>query len=163
MKRLVWIIAGILVLSGIALAQTRRSLPFSIAAVIPVDVGVEIPGFDIMGRIVSNAHIGMNSGMFHLGYRGYFLPQVRPGGVSPFWGVGVLVPFNDPALLLRYNYLSLGIEYFVTYRLYIGGQVSFSPGMFYYVNYEMPKSRGAMDMSPLFIVVPTIYIGYTFF
>jgi hypothetical protein len=148
--------------AGLALSA-REPMPFSISSVIMADLGVDVPGFDGSGRIVSNTHVAVNLGMVHLGYRRYLSPIERTGGPAVFWGLGALVPFRRPALVLRYNYVSIGIERFVTRRIYLGGQVHFSPGMLYHVLYEPSDVPGSMDASAFLIIVPTFYIGYAFY
>ena len=158
-----WTTVALVLLATAGWAQTERPLPFSITATLIADLGLDLPQLDDEGRLLSSAHLGVNPGMVHLAYRRYFAPLERSGRGGAFWAAGVLVPFSRPGLVLRYNYVSLGIERFVTPRIYVGGQVHFSPGMLYHVLYEPPDNPGSMDVSFLFVVVPSFYVGFTLF
>ncbi|ADR36863.1 hypothetical protein Ocepr_1407 [Oceanithermus profundus DSM 14977] len=156
---------GLMVLTA-ALAQAPGGAPpprFSVTTVALADYGVDLPSLDDEGRILDNVHLGANPGWLHLGYRRYLRPIERGGRTEMFWGVGALVPFDQPGLLLRYNYLSVGLERFLTPQIYAGTQIHFSPGVLYHVLYGPADPSGSTDMSFLLIFVPTFYVGFALF
>ncbi|GEM_PF-5702311 len=161
-----WFFWLALTAAHLALAATPQGEPparFSITTLALAELGVDLPELDGAGRVVANTHLAANTVWLHLGYRRFFRPLPRTGGSELFWGVGALVPFSNPGRVLRYNYVSIGLEQFITPRIYVGAQLHFSPGVLYYVLYAPPDLFNAGDPSFLLILVPSFYAGFTLF
>ncbi|HGY08661.1 MAG TPA: hypothetical protein ENK37_01200 [Oceanithermus profundus] len=108
----------------------------------------------------------------HLGFRRFFHP-LRKGAPQGYWAVGLSLehPFRrfyaGERWIDRFNfsYLGVGYEGFVYGNLYMGARLQLHPVILY--NYilvpsNMPPNRGTMDLTGLFVVAPTLYVGYFF-
>ena len=108
----------------------------------------------------------------HLGYRRFFR-TLRKGAPRGYWAVGLSLEhptrrfYAGERWIDRFNFSYPGVAYegFVYGNLYVSVRLQLHPVIlfnYYLAPSNTPPSHGTMDLTGLFVLASSLYVGYFF-